>query len=31
MKLFGSTKQLIGKTNNGEDALNLEVVETVPV
>ena len=31
MKLFGSTKQLIGKTNNGENVLNLEVAETVSV
>ena len=27
MKLFGSTKKLIGKTKNGENALNLELVE----
>ena len=29
MKLFGSTKKLIDKTKNGENVLNLEVVEVV--
>ena len=31
MKLFGSTKKLIGKTKNGENVLILEVVEVVLV
>ena len=31
MKLFGSTKKLIGKTKNGENVPSLEVVETVLV
>ena len=31
MKLFGSTKKLIGKTKNGEKVLSLEVVEVVLV
>ena len=31
MKLFGSTKKLIGKTNNGEKVTSLEVVEVVLV
>ena len=31
MKLFGSTKTLIGKTKNGENVPNLEVVEIVLV
>ena len=31
MKLFGSTKKLIGKTKNGEKVPNLEVVEVVLV
>ena len=29
MKLFGSTKKLIDKTNNGEKVPSLEVVEVV--
>ena len=29
MKLFGSTKKLIGKTKNGEKVPSLEVVEVV--
>ena len=29
MKLFGSTKKLIGKTRNCENALSLEMVEVV--
>ena len=31
MKLFGSTKELIDKTKNGEDLPSLEVVEVVLV
>ena len=31
MKLFGSTKKLIGKTENGENVQSLEVVEVVLV
>ena len=31
MKLFGSTKKLIGKTKNGQNVLSLEVVEVVLV
>ena len=31
MKLFGSTKQLIGRTKNGENLLNLDVVDLVLV
>ena len=31
VKLFGSTKQLIGQTKNGENAPRLEVVEVVLV
>ena len=31
MKLFGSTKNLIGKTKNGEKVPSLEVVEVVLV
>ena len=31
MKLFGSTKKLIGKTKNGEKVPSLEVVEVVLV
>ena len=31
MKLFGSTKKLIGKTKNGENVPSLEVVEVVLV
>ena len=31
MKLFGSTKNLIDKTKNGENVPNLEVVEVVSV
>ena len=31
MKLFGSTKKLISKTQNGQNVLSLEVVEVVLV
>ena len=31
MKLYGSTKKLIGKTKNGEQVPNFEVVEVVLV
>ena len=31
MKLFGSTKKLIHKTNNGENVPRLEVVEVILV
>ena len=31
MKLFGSTKKLIHKTNNGENVPKLEVVEVILV
>ena len=29
MKLFGSTKNLIDKTKNGENVLSLEVIQVV--
>ena len=31
VKLFGSTKKLIGKTKNGENVMSLEVIEVVLV
>ena len=31
MKLFGSTRKLVGNTNNGKNIPNLEVVEVVLV
>ena len=31
MKLFGSTKKLIGKTKSGENVPSLEVVEVSPM
>ena len=31
MKLFGSTKKLIGKTKNGENMPSLEVIEVILV